>query len=511
MTAGGIMIGLDVGSASTKASAFTIDGKLVAQGSVGYQVHQPEPGVAEYDANELCRAAVGALAAISSQIEGRRVTSIAIDAMMSGAVAINDAGKPVTPYTTTLDTRFGPELSDFVTEHGNVLRREAGSAQATLAPKIVWMRGSRPELSDQVAKYVLAGSLVGGHLAGLEADDHYLDPTYLWTTGLASGRDGKWSPGLMAAAGVKAEQLPRIVGCTDVIGSLSKEMAALTGLSHGIPIVAGCGDQSAGYIGAGITQTGIAADSAGTYAVFAVASPRFEPSDSMSGPDVAVAPVPGLFHYQHVIIGGGLTRQWAADLLGRDADGTSMHIGSLEAQAERVGPGADGLRFVPYLGGTATPPDARIRGGLYGLTWSHGAPEIYRAVLESVALDHAMSRQFLPQDAVIDHIVGYGGGVRSRLWNQIKCDVLGAPYECLGAYPVTELGIALIGAEGVGGVDDAAATARSMRHVEQVLQPDERNHDRYLEIASEYEHLTEQHRALTDSLATRQSNDKETT
>jgi len=92
-----------------------------------------------------------------------------------------------------------------------------------------------------------------------------------------------------------------------------------------------------------------------------------------------------------------------------------------------------------------------------------------------------------------------------------KCDVLGAPYECLGAYPVTELGIALIGAQGVGGVDDAAASARSLRHVEYVLQPDERNHDRYLGIVSEYEHLTDQHRVLTESSAIRQPNDMETT
>jgi xylulokinase len=480
-----VVIGLDIGSASAKASAFTLDGALVAQGSVGYQPRQPEPGVAEYDGDELLEAALGALSIVGDRLTGRTVASIAIDAMMSGAVGIDAAGRPVTAYTTTLDTRFGPDLEEFTSRHGAALRQETGSLQATLAPKIAWLRRSEAGRSGRIAKYVLAGSLVGARLAGLDADGHYLDPTYLWTTGLADSRAGSWSTRLLEAAGVAPDELPRIVASTEVVGRLSRSAATRTGLPSGVPIVAGCGDQSAGYLGAGI-RPGVAADSAGTYSVFAVASPEFLPGGDASAPDIAVAPQEGLFHYQHIVIGGGLTRQWATDLLLGSESGRAQDLAGLERLAREAPPGADGLTVVPFFGGTATPPDATVRGSIHGLTWTHRSPEIYRAVLESIPLDHALALRSMPTSPPIDLVVGYGGGARSGLWNQIKCDVLGVPYECLGEYPVTELGIALLGAQGVGLVDDAATAAEGLKTVESRLRPDPDRHEQYLRVLDHY-------------------------
>lgn len=475
------IIGLDIGSGSAKASAFTLEGKLLAHGAVAYAPAQLAQGVAEYDVDEICHAAVGALAAVASELSEYRVASIAIDAMMSGAVAINAAGQAITPYTTTLDTRFGPWLDAYVQANGSLLRRVAGSMQATLAPKIAWIRDTQPELAEQIAKYVLAGSMVGGYLAGLDAEGHYVDPSYLWTTGLGDGRTGSWSPALLAAAGVSAAQLPRVVSCTEIIGTLTHEMARQTGLEDGIPIVAGCGDQAAGYLGAGVDQPGIAADSAGTYSVFAVTLPAFDPEDSQVMPDIAISPHPGLYHYQHIVIGGGLTRQWLETLLSGSCTsaGHAQAFAVLEAAAAQLPAGADGVRVSPYFGGLAEPPDASPRGQISGLTWAHGAPHIYRAFLESIAIEHARFMTFFPRGTQVTQIIGYGGGVRSPLWNSIKCDVFGVPYVCLGDYPVSELGTALIGAQAVGLIEDAATVARGLRQVERVFQPDPERHAQY--------------------------------
>lgn len=473
------IIGLDIGSGSAKASAFTPEGQHLAHGAVSYGPKQPMQGVAEYDPSEICKAAVGALAKVSGQLGDYVVASISIDAMMSGAVAIDSAGHALTPYTTTLDTRFGPWLDAYVSAHEQKLRHTAGSMQATLAPKIAWLKHSRPDLVGKIAKYVLAGSMVGGYLAGLDAEGHYVDPSYLWTTGLSDGRHGKWSQELLDAAELTESVLPRVVPCTQIIGTLTREIAHQTGLSPGIPIAAGCGDQTAGYLGAGIDRPGVAADSAGTYSVFAVALPEFQPCDNPRMPDIGIAPQPGLYHYQHIVIGGGLTRQWLEELLLASSPDRTGALAKLEQAASLLPVGANGLSFTPYFGGTAEPPDASLRGQLCGLTWTHGAPHLYRALLESIALDHARSLACFPQDIVINQIVGYGGGVRSHLWNTIKCDVFGVPYVCLGDYPITELGTALIGAQAVNIIDDAASTARGLRTVDTIIQPNPERHAQY--------------------------------
>lgn len=476
------IIGLDIGSGSAKASAFTPEGKHLARGTVSYSPKQPAQGIAEYNADEICQAAIGALAQLSGQLGDYTVASIAIDAMMSGAVAIDRAGRAITPYTTTLDTRFSPWLDDFVSLNASTLRKQAGSMQATLAPKSAWIKHSRPELAGKIAKYVLAGSMVGAHLAGLSADGHYIDPSYLWTTGLSDGRKSSWSKTLLNAAGLAESELPEIVPCTQIIGTLTREAAYQTGLSPGIPIAAGCGDQTAGYLGAGIDRTGIAADSAGTYAVFTVALSAFLPGDVPMMPDIAIAPQPGLFHYQHIIIGGGLTRQWAEDILLASSGDRTHSLADLERAAAAIPVGAEGLTVLPWFGGTAEPPDASRRGQITGLTWAHRAPHLYRAFLESIAIAHARHLDYFPPGTVIDQIIGYGGGVRSRLWNTIKCDVFGVPYLCLGDYPVTELGTALIGAQAVNLIEDAASAACGLRVVEAVLQPDLQRHAQYVEL-----------------------------
>ena len=65
-------------------------------------------------------------------------------------------------------------------------------------------------------------------------------------------------------------------------------------------------------------------------------------------------------------------------LVGRDYE-------TLADMAAEVGPGAEGLFFLPYLVGERTPhmdPDAR--GSFVGLTLRHGRGHIARAVMEGV-------------------------------------------------------------------------------------------------------------------------------
>jgi xylulokinase len=470
-----LVIGIDVGSGSSKAVVFDLAGRLRSVGKQFYEPNTPAPGVAEYDARSLQCAAVSALAEAVRGVNASSVEAIAVDAMISGMAPLGAGGEPIAPYTTTLDTRSSRYLTRVLSRNGDLLRRLTGSSQPTLGPKITWFQDEFPDVAARTAKYVVAGNLVAGYLAGLDAGEAFVDPTYFWSTGLAD----------TAGLGVAVSALPRIVRPTDVIGRLSATRAAEVGLREGIPVVAGCGDQAAGYLGAGVSTLGKAADSAGTYSVFAGVTGKFAMSEDSDAPDVVPLPVGPNFNVQAMVIGGGMTRHWARELFGPSdkADDEGLEL------AEESDLGARGVRFVPHLGGQAYPAHPDLRGAWLGLTWAHRPADLYRAVLEGIALDNvrsAMRMEAQYQDVNFDSVTVYGGGSRSSLWNQVKADALGVRYESLGDAPVTALGVAMLAAQGVGLVDDAAAAAAQAIQPERTYEPDPRRHEQYVELLSEY-------------------------
>lgn len=52
------MIGVDIGTTSTKAVLFEQNGTIVAQGSADYPLHTPTPAIAEQDAEDIFKAVI---------------------------------------------------------------------------------------------------------------------------------------------------------------------------------------------------------------------------------------------------------------------------------------------------------------------------------------------------------------------------------------------------------------------------------------------------------------------
>jgi sugar (pentulose or hexulose) kinase len=64
---------------------------------------------------------------------------------------------------------------------------------------------------------------------------------------------------------------------------------------------------------------------------------------------------------------------------------------TLEAEAKASPVGANGLVLVPYWSGVMTPYwDSSARGVIAGLSGNHNRGDVYRALLEGVALEQAM-------------------------------------------------------------------------------------------------------------------------
>lgn len=475
------VLGIDVGGSSTKAALYRLDGFLVAADAVSYQPAQPRPGVAEYDPVELLAAAERSVAGVvaAAGVAPSEIVAVGCDAMVSGTVGLGADGKPTTAYTTTLDTRCNDDLVTMA-RHERSIRARVGSGTPLVAAKIAWYRRTQPEVFDRTMVFVTAGGLITGHFAGLGPDEAVIEPTVLWGVGLSDTSGLRWSEELTELLDIPVDVLPRIAGSTEVVGAVPAGVAAATGLRPGTPVIAGCGDQMAGFVGAGVLQGAALADSAGTYEVVGRRVDTFAP-DAAGVFDVVPMPYGSGYAQQAVVaIGGGFTRQWFTSTVT-----PTQTDAELDALAATVDPGSDGLVFVPHLGGRGAPSVPWMRGAWLGLAWQHTPGHLARSLMEAMAYEIAAAIDVFGGERP-DRIMGYGGGARSTVASQIKADVAGLPFVGLGDIAPASRAAALLAAIGVGELDSLDTAVEAASPIERITTPDPGSRSRYDDLRRDY-------------------------
>ena len=166
------------------------------------------------------------------------------------------------------------------------------------------------------------------------------------------------------------------------------------------------------------------------------------------------------------------------------------------AEAATIPPGADGLFFSPHLGGRICPAMPEMRGAWLGFSWGHTRAHFGRAVLESIAYEYAWYLRVLGEyipNLELTEARAVGGGARSDVWNQIKADVLGVPYQRLSRSEFGTWGAAMIAGKAVGIYDDLAAVAAAhARPAGPPIAPSAETHARYRPLVDRHVRLQEQ-------------------
>ena len=487
------LIGVDLGTSVVKAGLYDAGGRLVAQAARPAPLRQPAPGVAEQDGDEFLAAAAASMQEVVSEAGAApaHVAGIAFDGQMGGAMAVDARFRALTPwYPSGLDGRYLPHQQVLAERAGAHLIERCGDLPI-MSPRMLWWREESPQLYRGIAKVVTLAGYVAGRMAGLRADRAFVDASYLTWVGLGDTAGHRWSAELADITGLGGgglARMPRIVPATEVVGHLSHEAAAACGVAEGVPVVAGAGDQAAGFVGAGLVETGQLIDVAGTFPVFGICSRRyFADLDTRMLKPIASPLGSGAWYSMMYVNGGGLTHRWFAEQFAGAGGNAEPAAGgaafaALDAAAERVAPGADGLLCVPHLMGRACPNEPDARGAWVGFTWTHGRAHFYRALLESVAYEYALACRALraaAPDIALEEVRVTGGGAASDLWNRIKADVLGLPYVRLAVPDASTLGSAILAGHAVGLIPDMAAVARGAARPGVRILPDTTAHERY--------------------------------
>ncbi len=505
------LVGVDLGTMGTKAGIVDTDGNLIAEAHEESKLYYPRPGWVEQDLDEIYGSAVRTIRAClaQSQIDPGQVAGIAFDGQMAGIGSVGQTWDSPTGYDSWLDTRCGPYIPRLKEREQQIIALTGGPPTISHGAKILWWKHERPDVYQRIARFVQPGGYVAGRLAGLKGDQAFVDRTYIHFSCFSDTQAGTWSDDLLAAFGVEKDKLPHIVNSSDIIGYVTGEAAAASGLRAGTPIAAGCGDQAAGMLGAAMVSPGLVFDVAGTASVFAVVVDRFAADQTYRTLFTAHTAVPGLYYTLAYINGGGLNLRWFRDEIAAyektaaEASGENIYQ-VLDRMAAQVPPGANRLLFLPHLSGRVCPGDPNTRGLFIGLNWSHSKAHLYRAMLEALGYEYAyylkIVQSLLPGLQVRETRV-IGGGARSKLLNQIKSDILGVPYVTLNREEFAVLGSAILAGYAVGVFTDLADTAQRFTQTTGRIEPNMEHHAYYQHFAEAYISLFDVTKPVFDALA----------
>jgi xylulokinase len=480
-----VVIAVDSSTTSSKAVAFDANGEVVAVGRASIERWSPQPAWHEQDANAWWDSSARALTQLMAELAGEAHTPIAlgITHQRESFVCLDAAFEPVRPAILWLDARSGVEVQELGTQRVSSLSGKPPSTTPSFY-KIAWLKKHEPGVVESAAHisdvHALLSQRLTGHFATSVAS---ADPM-----GLIDVASGSWSDELLGEVGVRREQLPTLLAPGELVGRVTSEAAAVTGLPVGLPVVAGGGDGQCAGLGAGITEPGTAYLSLGTSITLGC---HVESADFSRSYRLLTSPTGAGLTAESFIASGALSVSWFRQAFPcAGAPETVCVDDAFDASLEATAATQGNLYFLPYLSGSATPYwDDKARGSFVGINEGHGWADFYRAVLEGLAFEIALLLKGLQQGGErIDSAVVTGGGSASDRWLHIIADITGVPLRVAGTTEATALGAAMLAAAAVGfagtGLEQVVA---AMSSTARVVAPRDEQHLRAKQRLGTYE------------------------
>ncbi len=501
------LLGIDLGTTGVKAALFSAaDGQVIASAFFDYPLYHPQPGWAEQQPGDWWKATIAAIRACleeaaSHGVMPADVRGVGLSGQMHGVVLLDEQSMVLRPCIIWADQRSEPQCR-WMTERVGAAKLIDYVSNPALpgfsAPKALWVRDNEPDIFARARTLLLPKDYIRFMLTGVKA----MEISDAAGTCLLDVKRGEWSREVLDAIGFDPSLLPPVVPADKICGTITAQVAQLTGLIEGTPVAGGGADNACGAVGNGVVRAGLALVSIGTSGV--VLAHTGTPQVDRSGPVPRVHTfnhaVPHAWYLMGVTQGAGLSLRWVRDNIGlpevaierwAEVDAYS----TLAKEAEHVPAGSDGLLFLPYLQGERTPHlDAYARGGWIGLTASHNRRHLVRSVLEGVAFSLKDCFAIIQEQGLtLEQVRATGGGAKSPLWRQIIADVLGVELVTTNAQEGPAFGAALLAGVASGIYSSVQQACDATVRIVDRTEPQQAT-------APVYTHMYEQYRALYPAL-----------
>jgi len=471
-----LVLALDVGSTASRGDVYDAAGRPVEGGrrKIPHEFRTSGDGASEIDPDQVADELGTIITHLAAAPLQGRIAGVALDTFASSLVGVGTDGRAVTPCYTYADSRCGPQVTALRAEldEAQVQQRTGCRLHSSYLPaRLRWLRETDPGRFAAVRRWMSLGEYAYLRLLGTTAAG---TATAAWT-GLLDRRTGRWDPGMLAAAGVEADQLSEVRDPDDPLTDVDADVASRWPVLAGARWFAPIADGFASNLGTGAvdgTTAAVAAATSGAIRVLVDDIPERIP--------------PGLWCYRvdsrRSLLGGALNDvgrvvSWLQNTVALgDADPDHLLAAAPEPATPLV---------LPYLSGErSTGWAASARALIAGVSTATSGALIFRGAMEGVALAYARIADQLRTTAANPQRILASGRIAQELpsWLQVLADVLDAPVEPVTLKRATLHGTALHALEVL-----APDTPRAPLATAATLHPVPAHHDHYRARAQQYD------------------------
>ncbi|MBQ2889683.1 MAG: hypothetical protein IJE41_04425 [Clostridia bacterium] len=422
------LLGIDFGTTSVKAVLFDEKLRELASSTEDYTV-KTSGNIVELEPLKYWSLLKNALANVEKTA---KVDALAIDTQCETLILTDENGEPVRDAIVWLDNR-AEEEARIIEEHfgRKKVYEVTGQPEITAtwpASKLLWVKRNEPEVWAKTKKIFLLEDYLLYKLTGEFVTEKTLQSSTIY---FDINTSEYWDE-MLSFIGVEKDMLPALMDSGKYVGE-----------HNGIKVITSAMDQVAGAIGAGVIEKGICSVMTGTTMAI------YLPTDSVPEfKEDSFVPCHYSFDGSYALLSwsptAGMALKWFKEAFLPD-----VSFKDLDALAEKVSVGSDGVTFLPYLCGSTMPkynPDAR--GSFTGLTPEHNTAHFVRSIMESVACMLKSNLDYLGTD--VDEIRVMGGGAKSPLWCNMKADITKKRLITLKNKETACLGAAILAGVGAG-------------------------------------------------------------
>lgn len=450
-----IVLGADLGTSKITAVALdTQTGAILACHAAPNTAEtttaaDKQRGNSEWDAREICKIARDCLRAVIVQLGEARPVGLGLTGQQHGMVMVDDRLEPLTPFINWQDRRALPYADRARELAGPHAPKRTGCRLATgyMGVTLFWMK-EQCALPNGTACF-----LVDYFAALLTGTRPVTDPTTGASSGLLDVRTNTWDVEVLQALRLGAAILPEVRQAGALLGHVTSDMAAATGLTAGLPVFVGIGDNQASFLGSAGNPADAVLVNVGTGGQVAAYHDKFS-----WGPCLETRPFPrgGYLLVSAGMCGGAaygtlekFFRQVGKDLFGVEpTEPVFTMLNGLAESAVEMGE----LRCDPYFSGTRADPSRR--GSWAGIGQANFTPgHLTRALLEGMARSFREGYEAIRQQSgeVRARLVGAGNGLRENpLLARLVSRAFDMPMRFPGHREEAAYGAALLASVGAG-------------------------------------------------------------
>lgn len=464
-----VIIGVDIGTTSTKTMAYDENDNILAKTEQEYPLYSLHNTWKEQDPEDIFQAVVTTLSHVAGMVtgQGSTISGVGFSAAMHSLIAVGPHGERLTRVLTWADQRAEAESEELKESGvGHQIYLRTGTPIHPMSPltKLLWFRNNQKDIYDAAAKWISMKEYIFYRLF----HRYIVDYSIASATGLFNLEELDWDEGALEVTGLSKHQLSELVPTTQLVTGLDVGMAETLQLSPDTPFIIGASDGVLANLGVGATHRGAVACSIGTSGAIRTVVP--EPVTDPKGRIFCYALTENHWVIGGPINNGGIALRWLRDEVLPQLRDQSKEQGKdpydvMTKLASMTDPGADGLLFMPYLMGERAPYwDADTKGVFIGLTLNHGQKQLIRAVMEGII--YQMYTVVLALKDMGVEPVEYranGGFAKSDLWRQMMADIFDADLLVPEGSQNSCYGAVLLSKKALGWINDFSSVSEQVK------------------------------------------------